>query len=175
MSLQKPRVRFAPSPTGQLHVGNARTALYNWLSPAARRRFSVARRGHRIERSEVRYEAQLLDDLRWLGLEWDEGPEARNGEGPYGPYRQSERLEIYREHTDRLLAEGRAYRCFCSAEQLDREREKPSPHICRRYTPVAANISPDNSASRAAAGESFAVRLKIGLDPIAFHELLRRG
>ena len=95
--MQKPRVRFAPSPTGQLHVGNARTALYNWLF--ARRfggDFLLRIEDTDIERSEARYEAQLLDDLRWLGLDWDEGPEARTGDGAYGPYRQSERLEIYR-------------------------------------------------------------------------------
>jgi nondiscriminating glutamyl-tRNA synthetase len=175
MSLQKPRVRFAPSPTGQLHVGNARTALYNWLF--ARRfggEFLLRIEDTDIERSEVRYEAQLLDDLRWLGLDWDEGPEARNGEGPYGPYRQSERLEIYREHTDRLLAEGRAYRCFCSVEQLDREREQAiAAHLPHVYSGRCRNISPDESASRASAGEPFAVRLKIGPDPIAFHDIVR--
>ena len=175
MSLSKPRVRFAPSPTGQLHVGNARTALYNWLF--ARRLggdFLLRIEDTDIERSEARYEAQLLDDLRWLGLNWDEGPEARNGDGPYGPYRQSERLEIYREHTDRLLAEGRAYRCFCSAEQLDREREQAiAAHLPQVYSGRCRNISPDDSASRAAAGEPFAVRLKIGPDPIAFHDIVR--
>jgi nondiscriminating glutamyl-tRNA synthetase len=175
MSLQKPRVRFAPSPTGQLHVGNARTALYNWLF--ARRfggDFLLRIEDTDIERSETRYEAQLLDDLRWLGLDWDEGPEARNGDGAYGPYRQSERLEIYREHTDRLLAEGRAYRCFCSAEQLDREREQAiAAHLPHIYSGHCRNISPDESASRAAASEPFAVRLKIGPDPIAFHDIVR--
>ena len=173
--MQKPRVRFAPSPTGQLHVGNARTALYNWLF--ARRfggDFLLRIEDTDIERSEARYEAQLLDDLRWLGLDWDEGPEARNGKGPCGPYRQSERLEIYREHTDRLLAEGRAYRCFCSAEQLDREREEAiAARLPQVYSGRCRNISPDDSASRAATGELFAVRLKIGLDPIAFHDIVR--
>ncbi|MES2221138.1 MAG: glutamate--tRNA ligase [Acidobacteriota bacterium] len=175
MSLQKPRVRFAPSPTGQLHVGNARTALYNWLF--ARRfggDFLLRIEDTDIERSEARYEAQLLDDLRWLGLDWDEGPQAREGEEPYGPYRQSERLEIYREHTDWLLAEGRAYRCFCSAEQLDREREQAiAAHQPQVYSGRCRNISQEDSGSRAAAGEPFAVRLKIGPDPIAFHDIVR--
>jgi glutamyl-tRNA synthetase/nondiscriminating glutamyl-tRNA synthetase len=175
MSLQKPRVRFAPSPTGQLHVGNARTALYNWLF--ARRfggDFLLRIEDTDIERSEARYEAQLLDDLRWLGLDWDEGPGARNGDGPYGPYQQSERLEIYREHTDRLLAEGRAYRCFCSAEQLDREREQAvAAHLPQVYSGRCRSISQDEGSSRAAAGEPFAVRLKIGSDPIAFHDIVR--
>ena len=179
MSLEKPRVRFAPSPTGQLHVGNARTALYNWLF--ARRfggDFLLRIEDTDIERSEARYEAQLLEDLRWLGLDWDEGPEANTGEtqgdGPYGPYRQSERLEIYREHTERLLAEGRAYRCFCSAEQLDREREQAiAAHLPQVYSGRCRDISPEESAARAAAGELFAVRLKIGVDPISFHDIVR--
>ena len=113
MNNGKIRVRFAPSPTGLLHVGNARTALYNWLF--ARRAggdFLLRIEDTDLERSEARYEAQLIEDLRWLGLDWDEGP-GTAGEpekGNYGPYRQSERLEIYAEHTARLLAEGKAYR-----------------------------------------------------------------
>ena len=175
MGLSKPRVRFAPSPTGQLHVGNARTALYNWVF--ARRfggDFLLRIEDTDIERSEARYEAQLLDDLRWLGLDWDEGPEARSDEGAYGPYRQSERLEIYREHTERLFAEDRAYRCFCSAEHLDREREQAVvAHLPQVYSGRCRNISREESAARAAACEPFAVRLKIGPDPIAFHDIVR--
>jgi glutamyl-tRNA synthetase len=110
------RLRFAPSPSGALHVGNARTALINWL---------LARQGGgelvlRIEdtdvkRSEPRNEAALLDDLRWLGIDWDEGPDAG---GPHGPYRQSERGELYREAAGRLLEAGWAYPCFETAAQM---------------------------------------------------------
>jgi nondiscriminating glutamyl-tRNA synthetase len=108
-----PRVRFAPSPTGMLHVGNARTALYNWLfARHTGGNFVLRIEDTDVERSEVRYEAQLIDDLRWLGLDWSEGPQIG---GPYAPYRQTERLEIYRHHTGQLLAEGKAYRCFCTA------------------------------------------------------------
>src|SRR5665213_1033771 len=179
MSLPKPRVRFAPSPTGQLHVGNARTALYNWLF--ARRfggDFLLRIEDTDVERSEARYETQLLDDLRWLGLDWDEGPQASTGEnkddGPYGPYRQSERLEIYRTHTERLLAEGHAYRCFCTTEQLDAERAQAiAAHQPQFYSGRCRNISPEESAARADGGEPFAVRLKIGPDPILFHDIVR--
>lgn len=179
MSPTKPRVRFAPSPTGQLHVGNARTALYNWLF--ARRfggDFLLRIEDTDVERSEARYETQLLDDLRWLGLDWDEGPQANFDEnkedGPYGPYRQSERLEIYRTHTERLLAEDRAYRCFCTTEQLDAEREQAiAAHQPQSYSGRCRNISPEDSAARAVAGEPFAVRLKIGPDPISFHDIVR--
>lgn len=181
MSTSRPRVRFAPSPTGQLHVGNARTALYNWLF--ARRfggDFILRIEDTDIERSEARYEAQLLDDLRWLGLDWDEGPQVRDAsgeiqsEGPHGPYRQSERIEIYREHTERLLAQGSAYRCFCTTEQLDAEREQAiAAHQPQVYSGRCRNISTEESAARAAAGEPFAVRLKIGPEPIRFHDIVR--
>jgi len=180
MSAPKPRVRFAPSPTGQLHVGNARTALYNWLF--ARRfggDFLLRIEDTDVERSEARYEGQLLEDLRWLGMDWDEGPamEAAQGPkdiGPYGPYRQSERLEIYRRHTDRLLAEGSAYRCFCTAEQLDAEREAAiAAHLPQVYSGRCRAISAEESAARAAKGEPFAVRLRIGVEPIRFHDIVR--
>ena len=101
-------------------MGNARTALYNWLF--ARRMggvFILRIEDTDVERSEARYEAQLMEDLRWLGLDWDEGParpdDASDGQGEFGPYRQSERLKIYAEHTEQLLREGKAYPCFCTA------------------------------------------------------------
>ncbi len=115
------RSRFAPSPTGHLHIGGARTALYALL---------IARRGEgqfllRIEdtdpeRSRREHEAQIITDMSWLGLAWDEGPEVG---GPVGPYRQSERTDTYRSHRDRLLTSGHAYRCDCSRERLDAVRE----------------------------------------------------
>jgi len=173
----KPRVRFAPSPTGMLHVGNARTALYNWLF--ARRfggDFILRIEDTDVERSETRYETQLLEDLRWLGLDWDEGPDvsAAPGKSNVGPYRQSERLEIYREYTQRLLAKGAAYRCFCTAEQLDAEREQAiAAHQPQVYSGRCRTIAPEDSAVRAAQGEQFAVRLKIGVEPIRFHDIVR--
>src|SRR5260370_33496921 len=107
------RVRFAPSPTGLLHVGNARTALYNWLF--ARRAggvFLLRIEDTDLERSETRYEDQLIEDLRWLGLDWDEGPgqpaEATGEIGGFGPYRQSERLASHTGQTSRLLVAGHA-------------------------------------------------------------------
>ncbi len=180
MTALKPRARFAPSPTGQLHVGNARTALYNWLF--ARRfggDFLLRIEDTDIERSEVRYEAQLLEDLRWLGMDWDEGPHSTDSipsqnEGPFGPYRQSQRLEIYREHTERLLVAGRAYRCFCTAEQLEAEREKAiASHQPQIYSGRCRAISQQESTARAAKGEPFAVRLKIGQEPIRFYDIVR--
>src|SRR5512139_301301 len=114
------RLRFAPSPTGHLHVGNARTALFNWLM--ARRAggtFILRIEDTDVQRSTRESEEAILEDLRWLGLEWDEGPGVG---GPRGPYRQSERLHLYRSYADRLLADAKAYYCFCSEERLAAER-----------------------------------------------------
>src|SRR4029079_14311498 len=104
------RVRFAPSPTGHLHVGNARTALFNWLLARGQSGTYVVRiEDTDAERSTRESEASILEDLRWLGLDWDEGPDAG---GNYGPYRQSDRLDLYRSVVDQLMAEGRVYYCF---------------------------------------------------------------
>ena len=101
------RVRFAPSPTGQLHVGNARTALFNWLLAHGKDGTFILRiEDTDAERSNREYETSILDDLRWLGLEWDEGPDVG---GLYGPYRQSERLHLYTSYANELLAAGVAY------------------------------------------------------------------
>mgnify|MGYP003342034752 FL=1 len=116
------RVRFAPSPTGQLHVGNARTALFNWLLARAEGGTFVLRiEDTDFERSTKDAERTAIDDLRWLGLTWDEGAEVG---GPYGPYRQSERLHVYRAHAVELMSKGQAYHCFCSEE--DRSEEHTS-------------------------------------------------
>jgi glutamyl-tRNA synthetase len=120
-----PRVRFAPSPTGLLHVGNARTALYNYLFARHTGGLFLLRiEDTDLERSEAHFETQLIEDLHWLGIHWDGGPGEPNepDTGDHGPYRQSERLAIYAEHTERLLAEGKAYRCFCTPEELEAER-----------------------------------------------------
>ncbi len=179
----KIRVRFAPSPTGLLHVGNARTALYNWLF--ARRhggKFVLRIEDTDGERSEARFETQLMRDLRWLGLDWDEGPgdpgstEAETGaaRGEFGPYRQSERLEIYEKYTQQLLAEGKAYRCFCSAAELEAERKLyASRNMPQVYSGRCRDLSERAMQKNIAAGLGFAVRLKIGEEPLNFHDLVR--
>jgi glutamyl-tRNA synthetase len=120
---QRPvRVRFAPSPTGHLHVGGARTAIFNWLF--ARHHggaFIVRVEDTDVARSTRESEKMVLDDLRWLKIDWDEGPDVG---GPHAPYRQSERFELYREAAERLLAKERAYRCFCSEDVLEAKRKE---------------------------------------------------
>ena len=172
MTATKPRVRFAPSPTGMLHVGNARTALYNWLFARHNGGAAVLRiEDTDVERSETRYEDHLIEDLHWLGLTWEEGPAMG---GPHGPYRQSERLPIYAEHTERLLASGKAYRCFCTPEQLEAERAAATAaHQPQVYSGRCRAIAAEESARRAGSGDAFAVRLRIPDHPIRFHDLVR--
>src|SRR4029078_4273112 len=115
------RVRFAPSPTGQLHVGNARTALFNWLLAHGKDGTFILRiEDTDAERSTRESEAGIMSDLRWLGLNWDEGPDVG---GSHGPHRQSERLHLYESYAKELLSSGDAYYCFCSIAQLDADRQ----------------------------------------------------
>jgi glutamyl-tRNA synthetase len=117
-----PRVRFAPSPSGYLHIGGARTALFNWLwAKNQGGRFILRVEDTDQERSSLDSVAAILDAMKWLGLDWDEGPEVG---GDHGPYFQSERKALYRESTERLIREGKAYRCYCTKEELDRAREE---------------------------------------------------
>ncbi len=126
------RTRFAPSPTGHLHIGNARTALFNWLfSRHFGGSFILRIEDTDIERSDAAYERSILEDLSWLGLSWDEGPDIN---GPRGPFRQSERLSLYREYAERLVEKGLAYRCFCTKERLESlKKEQLSKGVPPRY------------------------------------------
>jgi glutamyl-tRNA synthetase/nondiscriminating glutamyl-tRNA synthetase len=167
------RVRFAPSPTGHLHVGNARTALFNWLLARGRGGTFILRiEDTDAERSTRESEQAILDDLRWLGLAWDEGVEAGGG---YGPYRQSERLPTYREHSDRLIAAGHAYYCFCSEATLEAERKRQqAAGVPPRYSGTCRTVSPDQAARRRAAGEPAVVRLRVpDRRDVTFADLVR--
>ncbi len=138
------RLRFPPSPTGKIHVGNIRTALFNWLWARKNRGQLVLRiEDTDTERSTREFEEIIFQELSWLGMDVDEGPEQG---GEYGPYRQSERLEIYQEYIERLLAEGKAYKCYCSKEELAEMRKEQKeagevPHYdgrCRDLDPAEA-------------------------------------
>jgi nondiscriminating glutamyl-tRNA synthetase len=167
------RVRFAPSPTGHLHVGNARTALFNWLmARGAGGTFILRVEDTDVERSTRDSEEAILEDLRWLGLEWDEGPDIG---GSRGPYRQSERLHLYRSYSQQLLESGQAYYCFCSQERLDAERKAAfASGQPPKYSGTCRAIPPADARARVERGEPAAARFRVppGRD-IAFEDLVR--
>ncbi len=169
--MPKVRVRFAPSPTGYVHVGNARTALFNWLFARRHGGAYVLRiEDTDVERSEERYEQQLLDDLKWLGLDWDEGPDKG---GPFGPYRQSERKAFYEKHSTQLIDQGHAYFCFCSPEQLEAERQEAlKAGVQPKYSGRCRTRPREEAARKVAAGEPAAVRLKITGESFVWNDLV---
>jgi len=123
-----------------------------------------------VERSEARFEDQLIADLKWLGLDWDEGPDLG---GPFVPYRQSERLEVYREHAERLVDQGKAYLCFCSEDELQKERERAqAEHRQPIYSGKCRAVDPAEAKPRRTSGESCAIRLRIPERPIRFHDIV---
>ncbi|MBD3335791.1 MAG: glutamate--tRNA ligase [Candidatus Eisenbacteria bacterium] len=170
MSEREVRVRIAPSPTGDPHVGTAYQALFNYAFAKGRGGTFVLRIEDTDQlRSTAASEAAIIEALRWLGLQWDEGPDVG---GPHAPYRQSERTEIYREHVERLLAAGRAYRCFCNKERLDALRRRQGADT--GYDRHCRAVDPQESERRARAGERHVVRMKIPIEgECRFRDLLR--
>ena len=167
------RLRFAPSPTGLLHVGNARTALFNWLLARGQGGTFVLRvEDTDVVRSTRASEDGIKADLRWLGLQWDEGPDEG---GPYPPYRQSERMDRYRAAAERLITEGHAYYCFCSAEQLEQERVAAlAAGLPPRYSGRCRTLAADEVAAWRAAGEPAALRFQVPVDrDVTFKDLVR--
>ena len=152
------RTRIAPSPTGDPHVGTAYVALFNYaLARQTGGQFVLRVEDTDRQRSSVASERMIFDALRWLGLEWDEGPDVG---GPHGPYRQSERTGIYREHAERLVAGGHAYPCFCTPERLEALRAEQKAAKARLgYDRLCRGLEPDEAARRAAAGEPHVIRL----------------
>jgi glutamyl-tRNA synthetase len=167
------RVRFAPSPTGQLHVGNARTALFNWLFARGSGGTLVLRiEDTDFERSTKDAERAAIEDLRWLGLDWDEGVECG---GAHGPYRQSERLHIYRAHAGELMGGDRAYHCFCTEEQLEMDRYRAlRAGLPPKYVGRCRNLSRAEAERRIAGGESAVVRFRVPSSrDVAFDDIVR--
>lgn len=166
------RVRFAPSPTGYLHIGGARTALFNWLFARKMGGKLILRiEDTDTERLKEDSVSQILTSLKWLGLNWDEGPEAG---GECGPYYQSERRELYSKYAQQLLDEGKAYYCFCTSADLEAEREKQrAAKQPFRYARTCRNLDPEVAKARAAAGEPYSVRIKIPTEgSITVHDLI---
>ena len=168
----KVRTRFAPSPTGNLHIGNARTAIMNWF---------FARHHHAVfvlriedtdrERSMEKYEKAILDDLKWLGIDWDEGPTVG---GKFGPYRQSERLGLYQQYLHHLIEEGTVYPCYCTAEELEMRRKGmiargESAH----YDGRCRNLSAENKQQLEKSGRKPAYRFHVEGKNIDFDDLVK--
>ena len=173
MSLEsRVRVRFAPSPTGTLHIGSARTALFNFLfARHAGGDFVLRIDDTDAARSLDRHEDAILADLRWLGLDWDEGPDVG---GPCAPYRQSERLPGYRAAADELLAGGHAYPCFCPEERLAELRARAlAEGRALRYDGRCLGLAPNDVRRRLDAGEPAALRFRIPHGDIVVDDLIR--
>ncbi len=167
------RVRFAPSPSGHLHVGNVRTALFNWLLARGQNGTFILRiEDTDVERSTADSDATILGDLRWLGLDWDEGPEVG---GPVGPYRSSKRLGKYQSRARVLIEEGRAYYCFCTPEQLDAERQEAlANNLPPKYSGRCARIGDAESKRRVQSGEAAAIRFRTPENrEVSFIDLVR--
>jgi nondiscriminating glutamyl-tRNA synthetase len=154
------RVRFAPSPTGPLHIGGARSALFNYLlARNCSGKFIVRSEDTDLERSSLESEHNILEALRWLNISWDEGIEVG---GEHGPYRQTERLELYREYTDKLFHSGHAYLCYCSEEDLEQERQELiSRGQPPRYMGKCRNLTAEERAEKEALGIKPVVRFRV--------------
>jgi glutamyl-tRNA synthetase len=171
------RVRMAPSPTGPLHIGTARTSLYNFLTA----RHAGGTYVLRIEdtdtaRSTVEFERDIIDNLHWLGISWDEGPQVAGGDdvGPHAPYRQSERMELYAREAHRLLEAGQAYRCWCTPEELEAvRREQEARKEAPRYNRRCLNLTDPERAAFEAEGRPSVVRFKVEPEKIRFDDLIR--
>ena len=171
-SLFGPRVRLAPSPTGWFHIGNARTALFNYLF--ARKtggKFILRIEDTDKERSKKEYENNILEGLKSLGIEWDEGPDIN---GPFGPYRQSERLKIYEKYLRRLLKEKKIYYCFCSPEEIDAQKEEMIARgVPPKYSGKCRDFSESVVKTYLAKGKSAVIRIKMPNKVIKFEDIIR--
>jgi glutamyl-tRNA synthetase len=172
-----PRVRIAPSPTGPLHIGTARTALFNFLYARHTGGTFVLRLEDTDQaRSSIAYEKDILDGLHWLGLGWDEGPEVAGeaARGPFAPYRQMLRLDSYAEAAAHLLATDRAYPCYCTPDELDADRKaQEAAKEAPRYVGRCAALTPDERAVREAEGRPAALRFRVGTGVVGFDDVVR--
>ena len=172
--VERVKVRFAPSPTGPLHIGGARSELFNWLFARHHGGTMVVRiEDTDLDRSTREYEELILDSLRWLGIDWDEGVGVG---GPNGPYRQQERLTLYQPFTERLLATGQAYECFCTEEELEAERQNLiAQGKTPRYLGRCRNLSLQEKEAMRAQGRKPAVRFRVPQGKLLVVDDLVRG
>jgi len=166
------RTRFAPSPTGPLHIGSARTALFNYLFSKKNQGIFVLRiEDTDLERSKPEYEKNITEGLKWLGIEWTEGPET---DGNYGPYRQSERIEIYSRYLKKLLEEKKAYYCFCSEEEIEAQRQyQLSQGEPPRYSGKCLNLEKEKIEEYLSEGKKSVIRFKVDSKKIEFEDLIK--
>jgi nondiscriminating glutamyl-tRNA synthetase len=166
------RTRFAPSPTGELHLGNARTAILNWLVARHENGAFVLRfEDTDVERNVAASESDIMESLDWLGLDRDEDP-IRGG--PYGPYRQSERDVVYRTHAERLLGEGLAYRCYCRPEELESRRAAAlTAGVQPRYDGRCRELSAEERERLEAGGRVPSIRFRVQPGPVRFEDRVR--
>lgn len=171
---QEVRVRYAPSPTGNLHIGGARTALFNYLFARHHGgKFIVRIEDTDIERNIEGGELSQLDNLKWLGIDYDESVDIG---GPYAPYRQMERLDIYQKHAEEMLENGHAYKCFCSTDELEAEREaqKAKGVAAPMYKGTCRNLTKEEVAEKEATGLSYTIRMRVPADvTYTFKDLVR--
>lgn len=166
------RVRIAPSPTGNCHVGTARNALYNYIFAKQNGGKMILRIDDTdMKRNTEESERGIFEGLRWIGINWDEGPDVG---GSYGPYRQSERLDIYNKYIDKLIEEGKAYYCFCSEEEIEAERREQSlKKETVKYSGKCKNLSIDEVNKKLKEGCKYVVRFKVPNRIISFHDAVR--
>jgi nondiscriminating glutamyl-tRNA synthetase len=175
--MSAPRVRIAPSPTGPLHIGTARTALFNYLY--ARRTggtFILRLEDTDVARSTIAFEADIIEGLHWLGITWDEGPDSAGGEdrGPYPPYRQLQRIERHAEAAATLLAKDLAYPCYCTPEDLDADRKaQEAAHEAPHYVGRCANLTSEERAARESEGRRPATRFRVAPGVVHWDDLVR--
>ena len=174
---EQTRVRMAPSPTGPLHIGTARTSLYNFLTARHVAGTYVLRiEDTDVARSTAEFERDIIDNLHWLGISWDEGPQVAEGEdvGPHGPYRQSRRMDLYVREAQRLLESGAAYRCWCTPDELEAvRRQQEAAKEPPRYNRRCLNLTDTERAAFEAEQRPSVIRFKVEPEVIRFDDLIR--
>lgn len=166
------RVRFPPSPTGPLHVGGARTALFNYLFAKQNKgQFILRIEDTDTQRSEQRWTDEIIEQLKWLGINWDEGPDI---DGKFGPYKQSQRLDIYEEYLKKLLNENKVYYCFCTAEELeDKRQEQMSRGLAPKYDGTCSKLKESDIQQKMSEQKPYVIRFKVANKKIKFNDLVR--
>ena len=170
--IKKIRVRIAPSPTGPAHIGTARTALFNYLFAKKNNgKFVLRIEDTDKERSEQKWTDEVIEQLKWLGINWDEGPDI---DGDFGPYKQSQRLDIYKKYLEKLFEENKVYYCFCSEEELEAKRQEHlSRGLAPKYDGTCAHLSKEIVEKNLADGKQSVVRFRVENKKVKFKDLIR--